>query len=286
VVRYDYERACSIGRIIGSLKHLVEELVVSDPQFKAVKALIEARSISEVALLVIANSLVSYQLNTTGEHYWSEFSRYFTNRSRSVSVDEIVEFMSSTGLNTRLIQQKSSRLARFFSSSIAGQLRRDGLKYCSSLGELYNGLQAIYGGEYSKTVSFAVKMYSYMCRELGLRVDASSIPPPLDLRNALLLVSSCIARECSANSLSECIREVMNRRSRRQAVEALKKMCECSGLDCLELDTFTWLITGVLRDTGFNEYESRIAIKSRLGIDVPLEVLRELKLCARGRPNE
>lgn len=275
---FNYDRACRVGEAVGLAGHVIALLKHGDPQFKAVVNLLEARGAGEAAVLVIANSLVSYQLNTRGEEYWYRFSEYFRDASRSVTPEELLAFMSSTGLNTRLLEQKKRRLSAFFASSLSRRLNADGLVYCGDLRGLYGELTGLYGGGYSKTVAFAVKMYWYLCEASGLKPVAKGVPPPLDLRNSLLLCSSCIAE--GYGSLEDCVEAVMSR-NRREALKALQVMCECSGLDCLELDVLTWLIVGVLRDTGFDTQGSRAVLRERFNIEIPDEILREFSRCSK-----
>ncbi|WP_233418074.1 N-glycosylase/DNA lyase [Desulfurococcus amylolyticus] len=278
LIRFNHERACFIGRRISMLKHVIEILRRADPQFKAVETLISSRGVNEASILIIANSLISYQLSVKGEEYWAMFSHYFSDKGKRVSLNEFTSFMGLSG-NTRLLNQKKQRLARFLSSSIVRELSDNGLKYCIDLLELNRQLSRLYGGDYSKTVVFAVKMYSYLCEASGVKPPTAGIKPPLDMRNALFLLSSCIVEGCGADT--ECIGKIMSGGHRSEAVNALLKVCECGGLNCIELDVFTWLVTGVLRDTGFNVYESSRLIKERYGVEIPVDTLQEISLCAK-----
>ncbi|MCY0868895.1 MAG: N-glycosylase/DNA lyase [Desulfurococcus sp.] len=282
MLKVDYSRACDIGVMIKGFKQEISLLKHLDPQFKAVELLLKSKGAGKTAVLVVANSLVSYQLNVKGEVYWQAFAEYHARR-RYVDLEGvfkgILEFMVSTGFNTRLLEQKKNRLARFLASRLARDLEENGLVFCRDLKRLSKALADLYRGGYSKTTAFAVKIYAYLCEAAGMEPCVEGLQPPLDLRNAILLCTSCIVRR--QGSLGECV-EAVTTKLKESSIKALEKLCECSGLDCVSLDVFTWLVTGVLRDTGFNPRESNRLIKERFGLDISVNLLEELTRCSGG----
>ena len=76
---------------IEDIKKLEENF---DEQFVALKYLYKNIVDKEsFPVLVILNSLVSYQLNTTGEKYWWEFSRYFSKRRVEEEANSMISFL-------------------------------------------------------------------------------------------------------------------------------------------------------------------------------------------------
>jgi len=161
-----------VERLTGILKELgvgcarvIEECV--DLQFDALKNLREGLGDDETFLkLVIANSIVSYQLSGKGEDWWWEFSRWFSEglRGRSI-VGAYARFLPNSRTNRRLTAGKLRRLERI--EPLLEGLTIEYLKayYFGGMVKLREDLAGALGSSKSaKTIVFAVKMFGYAGR--------------------------------------------------------------------------------------------------------------------------
>ncbi|WP_297092074.1 N-glycosylase/DNA lyase [Thermococcus sp.] len=143
----------------------IEERV--DLQFDALQNLHGSLRDDELFIkLVIANSLVSYQLTAKGERWWWEFSRYFSENPPGESISEAYSrFLPNSRTNRRLVAGKVKRLERV--EPFLGSLSLDRLRkyYFSGMERLRDELAKTFGSKRSaKTVVFAVKMFGYAGR--------------------------------------------------------------------------------------------------------------------------
>ncbi|MFZ8791817.1 MAG: N-glycosylase/DNA lyase [Thermosphaera aggregans] len=278
VMHVDSRRARELSGIFKQLAPFVEVVERSDPQYRAVEKLTRIRGCDQAAVLVIANALVSYQLNVRGEEYW----QYFVDHTAFVkdSPEQVmIDFLSHNKYNKRLLRQKMARVKSFFRTKLYRELITDGLKYCSSLESLRDFLlKELSSSQFSKTVLFAVKMYNYVCSSCGREVKGD-VDLPIDLRNATLSVWSCIVKGCSGD-VHVCAEKLMREPLRTLLINAWRIVCRESGIPCVKLDALTWLITGLLRDSGLNPVEARRRALETLGIEIPVEALKELVKCA------
>jgi len=248
----DVERSVFIGRLFNGVEESIEKLVENDPQYVAVKKLIENLGCSVSSLLVIGNSIVSYMLNIRGEDYWLAFSQYICSRERFQSILDLlnthINFLKNTRYNVFNINAKIKRLHRFYKSILAKKLYKNPTIYCEDLSLLNRELALILKGkEYMKTIVFATKMYYYLCRICGVEVNVKGgLPIPVDRRNAFLSLTSCMIRDCR-DTLRKCIEDLLSVNS-GLVIEAWNIVCRESKIPCLVLDTFTWLVTGIYRD--------------------------------------
>ena len=142
----------------------IEEKV--DLQFSALENLHKNLNDDELFLkLVIANSIVSYQLSGKGENWWWEFSNYFSkNIPREGIVKAYSEFLPRSKNNRRLIQPKLNRLKTlepFLNSLTIEDLR----KYYQNMVGFRNHLAKVMNAkEDAKTIVFAIKMFGYASR--------------------------------------------------------------------------------------------------------------------------
>ncbi len=86
---------------------IIEEKV--DLQFDALRHLRENLNDDETFIkLVIANSIVSYQLSGKGEDWWWEFSKYFSQNPPEKSIVEACsKFLPSSRTNRRSSPERS-----------------------------------------------------------------------------------------------------------------------------------------------------------------------------------
>lgn len=279
MVKIDSERLLLVASLLKPLKHQIMNLYVKDPQYHAIRQITENRGCGEASLLIVINSIMSYRLKTAGENYWLLFAEYFSRRDVQVDVSTIEDFLKWSG-NTILLEQKLKRASRILNSNLATRLLEAPLAYCSSVAKLIEELSKILRTDRdSKTVVFAAKMYGYLCYVCGVQPDYSEIPIPLDYRTAVLSLTSCIATDCDKR-LNNCVNELLKGQNARVVKDAWNLICKEVGIPCLLVDTFTWLVTGVLIKNYFNVYKSFNEIKRKYGIEIPAEMLECLVECA------
>ncbi|ASA77224.1 N-glycosylase/DNA lyase [Thermococcus sp. 5-4] len=143
----------------------IEERV--DLQFDALKNLHANLGDDELFIkLVIANSIVSYQLTAKGERWWWEFSRYFSENPPAGSIAEAYSsFLPNSRTNRRLVAGKVRRLERL--EPFLDSLSLSGLRdyYFNGMERLRDELAKALGSKRSaKTIVFAVKMFGYAGR--------------------------------------------------------------------------------------------------------------------------
>ena len=166
------ENSEKVGRLVEILSELgldcarlIEERV--DLQFDALRNLRETLENDELFIkLVIANSLVSYQLSGKGEDWWWEFSRYFSaNPPKKGIAEAYSSFLPESRTNKRLVAGKVRRLKRVepFLNSLSLDNLRD--YYFDGMERLRDDLARVLNSRKSaKTVVFAVKMFGYAGR--------------------------------------------------------------------------------------------------------------------------
>ncbi|MDD2909091.1 MAG: N-glycosylase/DNA lyase, partial [Candidatus Gracilibacteria bacterium] len=168
---------------------IIEE---NDRQFLAVKNLITRISSKEYIFpLIIANSLVSYQLSGTGEDYWEEFCNFALEYkfSDKFSFDELLKFFNiflpnSKG-NKRILNMKIPRLNK--TETLFEKINGKERYIYENLVEFQNILaKNMKQDKDSKTILFAIKMFHYAARIVfGEFIKASfEIGIPLDSRIA------------------------------------------------------------------------------------------------------
>lgn len=259
----DIERARRLGELLAGLRGAWPLAARSDPQFRAVKRLAEARGCGEAALLVVANALVSYQLEMRGEDYWTAFAHFFANYGGPDQLMGFSEFLSKYG--RRLSEQKLGRLRKFFSSSISREVENRWRSYCGDLRGFASLLaRAMGSGPGAKTIAFAAKMLGYLCIACNEPPDFSGIAMPLDYRNKSLLISSCVARSSSDEG---------------ELLRAFDAICESADMSCIELDIVIWPIMGELLRNNFDIDLTREKLRKSYGVDVDKELLEELSKC-------
>lgn len=136
--------------------------------------------------LILANSLICYQLSSTWESYWEEFSTQAT-KYKYKKVDDIflflIDFLPKSEGNKRLVPTKLQRLKKlknFLSEFFYEQKHyyKDMIKLQRNLAkEMKQGLS-------DKTIVFSVKMFWYgaRIRFWETKIFPESIPIPLDSR--------------------------------------------------------------------------------------------------------
>ena len=118
---------------------------------------------SKFLKLIIINGIASYQLSTTGENWWKEFSQHNWTDEEDNIIDEYITFLKNSKGNRRLLEGKIKRIKKL---SFLNNLSINDLKeYYDNMENLRNDLAENLGSKKEgKTVVFAVKMFGYGSR--------------------------------------------------------------------------------------------------------------------------
>jgi DNA-(apurinic or apyrimidinic site) lyase len=161
---------------INTLKTILKELGLKsaktieenvDLQYYYLENLQKALNNNELFLkLVIINAIVSYQLSTTGENWWKEFSEYSWNNSHNDNdlFEEYILFLSNSKGNKRLNNIKTKRINKiklFLNDLSIAELEN---YYLNMNLFRYSIAKELNTKNESKTVVFAVKMFGYASR--------------------------------------------------------------------------------------------------------------------------
>jgi DNA-(apurinic or apyrimidinic site) lyase len=154
----------------------VIKLEFEDRQFLALKNLFENKKFGDklYLLLIVLNALVSYQLSWTWEKYWQEFADYaqkFNFSWKTISKQEIFHFfenlLTQGKYNKRFKNTKLARIQKFLDHNFFDEFLANPKFYYQSMKQLNKKLaQVMNQPEYSKTIVFAVKMFSYWARNV------------------------------------------------------------------------------------------------------------------------
>lgn len=116
--------------------------------------------------LIIANSIVCYQLSSTWEKYWEEFSKAWSDyefKKLEDILEFFKEFLPNSKWNKRFIETKIKRLERLF--PFLEVFFKNEKKYYENMTLLQEELAKIMNQKKEdKTIVFAVKMFSYWAR--------------------------------------------------------------------------------------------------------------------------
>lgn len=144
------------------------KLEETDRQFIALKSLVEKNNNKkEVLALVIANSIICYQLSGTWENYWEEFSLYFSDRKITYQniVFELWEFIKQSKNNKRFVDTKIKRLEKVKLALDLFEWREE--YFYQNMTELRDLLAKTMKQKITdKTIVFAVKMFGYVARHV------------------------------------------------------------------------------------------------------------------------
>ncbi len=162
---------------INTLKTVLKELGVEsakiieenvDLQYHYLKNLQKTLKNDELFLkLVIINAIVSYQLSTTGENWWKEFSEYDWNnisKNKNNLFEEYILFLSNSKGNRRLNNVKIKRINKI--RNFLNDLSIEKLEnYYYNMDTFRNDIaKHLNTKKESKTVVFTVKMFGYASR--------------------------------------------------------------------------------------------------------------------------
>ncbi|MDD2486757.1 MAG: N-glycosylase/DNA lyase [Candidatus Gracilibacteria bacterium] len=148
----------------------IVEIEESDRQFKALKKMFENMDNKEFFLpLIIANSLLSYQLSSVGEDYWEEFSesamRY--DFGDELILDKIrdffLDFLPKSKGNKRLLNMKIPRIEKIM-LFLYGFIGKQGYYYENLIVFREDLSKAMKQKKDDKTIVFSIKMFHYGAR--------------------------------------------------------------------------------------------------------------------------
>lgn len=118
--------------------------------------------------LILANSIICYQLSSSWENYWEEFSNYFSKieiKNQNEIIKNLATFIKQSKWNKRFIETKIKRLEKlniFLQDFIWNE------KYFyENMKVLQEKLAKTMNQKITdKTIVFAVKMFSYWARNV------------------------------------------------------------------------------------------------------------------------
>jgi len=219
-----------VNRLVKILRELgldcartVEEKV--DLQFDALKNLRENLNDELFIKLVIANSLVSYQLSGKGEEWWWEFSRYFSENPPEKIAEAYSEFLPNSRTNKRLVAGKLKRIERVepFLNSLSMDELRD--YYFNGMERLREDLARVMNAKRSaKTIVFAVKMFGYA----GRIAFNAFVPYPMAIE---------IPEDVR-------IKAYTKRLTNEPPVSFWRKIAKKTGIPPLHIDSLLWPVLG------------------------------------------
>ncbi|WP_297466738.1 N-glycosylase/DNA lyase [Thermococcus sp.] len=232
-IRVKYrENTEKVERLVEILKELgldcartIEERV--DLQFDALKNLHENLKNDELFIkLVIANSLVSYQLTGKGEDWWWEFSRHFSDNPPIESIAKAYAgFLPSSKTNRRLVSGKLRRIEKvepFLNSLSLDDLRN---YYFNGMERLRDELaKALNSKRSAKTIVFAVKMFGYA----GRIAFGEFVPYPMSIE---------IPDDVRINAYTK-------RFTNEPPVSFWNRIAEITGIPPLHIDSILWPVLG------------------------------------------
>ncbi|QDA31088.1 N-glycosylase/DNA lyase [Thermococcus indicus] len=221
---------------VGILREILSELGIDcagtieervDLQFDALRNLHDNLGDDELFIrLVVANSLVSYQLSARGEQWWWEFSRYFSENPPGESISEAYSrFLPNSRTNRRLVAGKIKRLERVepFLDSLSLDDLRD--YYFNGMERLRDELAKVLGSKKSaKTIVFTVKMFGYA----GRIAFGEFVPYPMAIE---------IPDDVRINAYTK-------RFTNEPPVSFWGRIAEGTGIPPLHIDSILWPVLG------------------------------------------
>ncbi len=193
-----------------------------DEQFKAVKYLYKnTNNKDSFPLLVILNALVSYQLNTTGENYWWEFAKYFSNKEIKDEIEDMKDFLKNSKGNKRYLNIKIKRLEKirpYISYIKEGyeEFYEDMVKLRDFLANVMNQ------NKNAKTIVFSVKMFGY-----AMRIYIGKfIPYPFEI----------------AIPLDSRIKKITEKFTEEDPIKFWFKVSKETSIPCLHIDSIIWTL--------------------------------------------
>ncbi len=159
----------------------------NDLQFIALKNLyLNMKNKDFYLSLVLINSIICYQLSSTWEEYWNEFSEYFAKNeiSNFNNIEKVFfDFLSNSRWNKRLIWVKIKRIEKL--KLFLDEFKSRESYYYDNMRELLLKLSSIMNQKIeAKTMVFAIKMFWYAWRIFSQKISffPGDIFIPIDSR--------------------------------------------------------------------------------------------------------
>lgn len=190
-------------KLYDKIKHFTIEDAIkieeSDRQYIALKDLYENILDKELYLpLIIANSIICYQLSWKWEDYWEEFSIYFSNFSfeNKDILKELGFFIKNSKNNKRFVDTKIKRLEKV-RPFIENYIKQQEFYYDYMVFLRDDLAKTMKQKLDAKTIVFAVKMFWYWARNYFSRLNyyPESITIPIDSRLEKLFEKYNISHE-------------------------------------------------------------------------------------------
>ncbi len=162
------------------------DLEKQDPQYKALEKLFLDLKDKELFFwLILANSIVCYQLSSSWESYWEEFTeKAWKWHFKNDIISFLKDFLPKSKWNKRLLEIKIKRLEKLKVFLDLFTLKVD--YYIDNLLILRDDLSKVMNQRKdAKTIVFAIKMIMYWIRIIGIEKewhDICKINIPIDSR--------------------------------------------------------------------------------------------------------
>lgn len=199
------------------------EIQKQDFQYKSLEFLNNNFKDENIYDLVLANSIICYQLSSTWEAYWEEFWNYFsTNKPKNI-INDLKIFIKNSKWNKRFVDTKSKRLDKLTNFLEIFSQKRD--FYLNNLVILRDELAKVMNQKTdAKTIVFAIKMIWYVIN-IKQKVDfvfPYEISIPIDSRLTNLY-------------------EKFNDNPDLEIKDFYKKISEITNISPLNLDAIVWV---------------------------------------------
>lgn len=266
-------RVSSLGTVFRTLgREGCEGFEHVDPQFTALSKLRSCGMLS--TQLAALNGLVSYVLTMRGEEFWALFAGFVVSRCGGLNdfrdcVKLVKEF--TVRFNKLGLEAKLRRLDRI--AGCEGAFKK--LNLGDLEGYVHDISHCLGCSDESKTVVFSAKMAYYTLKSMGIEVNVSRIPIPVDRRvTSVTLTSGLVSPEAGRvglDSLEDLTQDLMKHPELvRRAWDLVSRV---SGVPALNLDAPLWLIGGYVKLRRASEI---ITSLRALGVTVSEEVLTQL----------
>ena len=232
-ISFNYGRAERLGEKLASTPQLPEVFMRHDPQFIAVKKILDTLGPVDGLLYTLGVALISYMLSTRGEEHWLQAARY----ARKGFPQALREFVSTSPSMALYRRAKAARVEKFLRHAprLKEKLEAETLSPDLLAQMLAKALSA---KPSSKTIVFAAKMAYYFYRAAGIETPPPRSPIPVDYRVCLVTVTSGIA---STDAHPRAAARQLRSRHRDNVARAWDIVSKKSGIAPLLLDNIVWL---------------------------------------------
>ncbi|ABL78226.1 N-glycosylase/DNA lyase [Thermofilum pendens] len=271
MIFFDEKRASELGEIFrGSIRELSLLFVERDPQFLAVRKILEKAGFPEGGFYVAGVALVSYMLSKRGEDHWLEAAELFDGTPGA-----LYRFVEEAESLRRFREHRVKRIKRYVASrekvlSLLSEVPVNLERFASTVARIVGA------NPEDKTVVFASKMLLYACIAANKEYTGGErLPIPVDYRVSLVTLTSGIAKGWSC--LDDLRAHASNLRAKHK--EEVKAAWSLVGRQAeippILLDAPVWLVGGCI-DRGDFEVKRIDECLEENFAGAPLHALREL----------